>query len=109
MAPARMKGVTIVAWFARAYVLSAPSIVASNVMGELALIRLTTKVLGLPVVASRKSSPNRIFVISTVSVARSGCVTDPMYGLSLYFIWVYTISKWRFLTGGARASRAGSP
>src|SRR5580692_4054721 len=52
IAPARIKGVTIVAWFARAYVFSAPSIVASKVIGELALIRLTTKVLGLPVVAS---------------------------------------------------------
>src|SRR5581483_7974752 len=53
MAPARMKGVTIVAWLFRAYVLSAPSIVASNVIGELALIRLMTKVFGFPVAGSR--------------------------------------------------------
>ena len=33
-----------------------------------------------------KLSPNKIRVISTVSWARSGAVTEPMYGLSLYFI-----------------------
>src|SRR5215472_15738695 len=49
IAPARMNGVTIVAWLLRAYVFSAPSMVSSKVIGELALIRLMTKVLGLPV------------------------------------------------------------
>ena len=53
MAPARMKGVMMVAWLARAYTLAAPSMVSSKVMGELALIRLMHTVLGLPVSGSR--------------------------------------------------------
>ena len=56
--------------------------------GELALMRLMMQVRGLPLTGSRNSSPKRIFVISTVSVARSGAVTEPMYGLSLYFMCV---------------------
>ena len=51
--------------------------VASKVIGELALIRLTETQL-----VSTTSAPNRIFAISTVSAARSGCVTEPMNGLS---------------------------
>ena len=51
--------------------------VASKVIGELALIRLT--MTGL---ASMTSAPKRIFAISTESSARSGCVTEPMNGLS---------------------------
>ena len=66
-------------------------------------------VFGLPVAGSRYSSPNRIFVISTVSCARSGCVTEPMYGLSLYFIWLYTMSKWRLLTGRSTGSQIVPP
>ena len=62
--------------------------VESNVIGELALIRLTSTVLGRPLAGSMKSAPNRIFAISTVSAARSGCVTEPMNGLSLYLIWL---------------------
>src|SRR5579862_5205670 len=53
IAPARMKGVTIVAWFAWAYVFRAPSMVASHVSGELALIRLMMHVFGRPVAGSR--------------------------------------------------------
>ena len=60
--------------------------VSSKVMGELALIRLITTVLFLPVAGSMKSSPNKRLAISTVSCARSGCVTEPMKGLSLYFM-----------------------
>ena len=56
--------------------------VASQVIGELALIRLINTVL-----VSTKSAPNRIFAISTVSSARSGAVTEPMNGLSEYRIW----------------------
>src|SRR6185295_16018793 len=52
MAPARMKGVTMQAWFARAYTFRAPSIVASYVIGELTLIRLTMTVFGLPLTGS---------------------------------------------------------
>ena len=52
--------------------------VASKVMGELALISEVTTVF-----LRRKSSPNRIFAIATVSSARSGWVTEPMNALSL--------------------------
>ena len=109
IAPARMNGVTMVAWLLRAYVFSAPSMVASQVNGELALIRLMMNVFGLPVAGSRYSSPNRIFVMSTVSCARSGCVTEPMYGLSLYFMWLYTMSKCRLLTGRSTGSQMVPP
>ena len=47
--------------------------VPSQVIGEFALIRLVVTVL-----VSRKSSPNRIFDMSTVSCARSGAVTEPI-------------------------------
>src|SRR3954471_23129976 len=40
IAPARMNGVMIVAWLARAYAFAAPSIVPSHVKGEFALMRL---------------------------------------------------------------------
>ena len=40
IAPARMNGVIITAWFASAYARAAPSIVASQTSGELALMRL---------------------------------------------------------------------
>src|SRR5690348_13661282 len=40
IAPARMNGVSSVAWFASAYARAAPSIVASQTSGLLALIRL---------------------------------------------------------------------
>ena len=77
IAPARMNGVIITAWFASAYALAAPSIVASQTSGEFALIRLK-----IAVCSSRTSAPNTIRAISTVSRARSGCVTEPMNGLS---------------------------
>ncbi len=51
--------------------------VASKVMGELALIRLVRTVL-----VSTKSSPKTIFAMATVSSARSGAVTEPMKGMS---------------------------
>ena len=51
--------------------------VASKVIGELALIRLT-----MTAWESTTSAPKRIFAISTESAARSGCVTEPMNGLS---------------------------
>src|SRR6185437_10605589 len=105
IAPARMNGVTMVAWLARAYVFNAPSIVASQVIGELALIRLMTQVFGFPVAGSRYWSPKRMRDISTVSAARSAWVTEPMYGLSLYFMWLYTMSKCRVLTGRANGSQ----
>ena len=56
--------------------------VASQVRGELALIKLVVTVFGLPVTGSIQSSPNRILHISTVSSARVGWVTEPMKGLS---------------------------
>jgi hypothetical protein len=67
----------IVAWPCRAYTLSAPSMVPSQVIGELALIR--------PIVtafSATKSSPNTSLAIAIVSSARSGEVTEPMKALS---------------------------
>ena len=55
--------------------------VPSHTIGELALIRLV-----MTVFFSRKSAPNTIFAISTVSAARSGWVTEPMNGLSEYLM-----------------------
>src|SRR5207302_611854 len=54
-------------------------------------------------------SPKRIFVISMVSSARLGCVTEPMYGLSLYFMCAYTMSKCRLLTGRSTGSQTVPP
>jgi hypothetical protein len=36
----------------------------------------------MTVFSSRKSAPKRMRAIETVSSARSGCVTEPMNGLS---------------------------
>ena len=47
IAPARMNGVIITAWFASAYARAAPSIVASQTSGEFALMRLKTTVFSL--------------------------------------------------------------
>ena len=63
----------------------------------------------MPVAGSVNSLPNRMRVISTVSWARSGWVTEPMYGLSLYFMWVYTMSKCRLLTGRSTGSQMVPP
>jgi hypothetical protein len=57
--------------------------VSSNTIGELALIRLRVTQFW-----STNSAPNRILHISIVSSARSGAVTEPMNGLSLYFMWL---------------------
>ena len=55
--------------------------VASKVIGELALIKLV-----MTVFSSTKSSPKTILAIAIESSARSRWVTDPMNGLSLYLI-----------------------
>ena len=65
IAPARMNGVIITAWFASAYTRAAPSMVESQTSGELALIRLNTTVF-----CSTTSGPNTIRAMSTVSRAR---------------------------------------
>src|SRR6202040_4196957 len=83
--------------------------VESQVRGEFALMRLMMQVRGFAVAGSVKLSPKRIFVISTVSCARSGWVTEPMYGLSLYFMWLYTMSKCRLLTGRSTGSQMVPP
>ena len=62
--------------------------VASKVIGEFALMRLISTVFGRPVSGSVKSWPKAIFAISTLSAARSGCVTEPMKALSLYLMWL---------------------
>ena len=41
--------------------------------------------------------------------ARSGAVTDPMKALSLYFRWLYTMSRWRLLTGRSTGSQIFPP
>ena len=51
--------------------------VLSHTIGELALMRLVTTVFDWT-----NSSPNTISASRTVSSARSGCVTEPMNGLS---------------------------
>ena len=56
--------------------------VASHTSGEFALIRLSSTQS-----RSSRSAPNRIRAISTVSLARSGWVTDPMNGLSDKRMW----------------------
>ena len=56
-----------------------------------------------------KSSPNRIFTMSTVSWARSGAVTDPMNGRSWYLMCENTMSKWRLLTGRSTGSQRVPP
>ena len=43
--------------------------------------------------------------IAIESSARSGAVTAPIKGLSEYFKWAYTISKWRLLTGMSTGSQ----
>jgi hypothetical protein len=58
---------------------------------------------------STNSSPNTIFAIATESSARSGRVTEPMNGLSLYLMWLYTMSKWRLLTGMSTGSHTVPP
>ena len=78
IAPASRNGEMTVAWLFSAYTVAAPSMVASKHIGELALIRLVSTVL-----FATNSSPNTISAMATVSSARSGCVTEPMNGLSL--------------------------
>ena len=78
MAPARMKGLIMVAWLDRAYVSAAPSMVASQDMGEEALMRLVITVFW-----RTNSSPNTNPARSTESWALSAAVTEPMNGLSL--------------------------
>ena len=72
-------------------------------MSEMVIVRRR------PVDGSVASGPNRIFAISIVSRARSGCVTEPMKGLSLYLMWLYTMSKWRLLTGRSTGSQIVPP
>ena len=78
MAPARMKGLIMVAWLDRAYASAAPSMVASQAMGEEALMRLV-----ITVFCCTKSSPKTKPARSMESWARSAAVTDPMNALSL--------------------------
>ena len=50
-----------------------------------------------------------MFAMATESAARSGAVTDPMNALSLYFRWLYTMSRWRLLTGRSTGSQIVPP
>ena len=72
-------------------------------------MRLTSAVFGLPVSGSMKRSPIAIFAISTESAARSGAVTEPMNALSLYLMWLYSMSRWRLLTGRSTGSQMVPP
>ena len=76
----------------------------SHTSGEFALIRL--RITGW---SSRYSAPNTIRAISTVSCARSGCVTEPMNGLSEYRMCAYTMSKCRLFTGRSTGSHTVPP
>ena len=76
-APASTNGAMITAWLARAYTLSAPSMVSSHTSGEL---QLTSEII--TVFASTNASPNTSLAMRTASSARSGAVTGPMNGLS---------------------------
>jgi hypothetical protein len=78
IAPARMKGLIMVAWLDRAYASADPSMVASQAMGEEAFMRLVITVL-----CRTNSSPKTKPARSMESWARSAAVTDPMNGLSL--------------------------
>ena len=75
------------AWLLAAYTSAASSMVASQVRGELALMRLITTV------SFAMRSPNTILAMSTVSWARSPAVTEPMKGLSEKRRWAATMSK----------------
>ncbi len=77
LAPASTNGATTTAWLARAYTLSAPSMVSSHTSGEL---QLTSEII--TVFWSTKSAPNTSSAMRTASAARSGAVTGPMNGLS---------------------------
>ena len=104
MAPPKMNGTTTGAWLARAYVFSAPVMVASHTKGEFTftLPRMTQ-------LLSTTSAPNTMRVISIESAARDGAVTEPMNGLSPYLMWLYTMSRWRLLTGTSTGSHTVPP
>ena len=78
IAPARINGEITVACPFLAYTRAAPSMVASKVIGELALIRLV-----MTQCSFTNASPNTNLAMSTVSCALSGAVTEPIKGLSL--------------------------
>ena len=103
MAPARMNGDMMQAWLARAYSVAAPSIVASQRSGDEALM---SEVI---TVRSWRSPPKAIRLSSIESAARSAAVTEPMYGLSLYLMWAYTMSRCRLLTGTSTGSQTVPP
>ncbi len=46
---------------------------------------------------------------STLSSARLPAVTDPISPLSLYFRWLYTMSRWRLCTGTSTGSHTVPP
>src|ERR1039458_7015069 len=64
---------------------------------------------GRPVSGSFRPAPNTMFAIAMESAARSGAVTDPMNALSLYFRWLYTMSRCRLLTGRSTGSQMVPP
>ena len=79
IAPARMNGVMITAWFASAYAFAAPSIVESHTSGEFALIRLRITTWSSRCRRRTGSAPSR-----RCRARAAGCVTEPMNGLSEY-------------------------
>ena len=66
-------------------------------------------VFGRPVAGSVNSAPNTMFAMATESAARSGAVTEPMNALSLYFKWLYTMSRCRLFTGRSTGSQIVPP
>ena len=60
-------------------------------------------------VRSCRSPPKAMRAMSTESCAREPAVTEPMNGLSPYLMWLYTMSRWRLLTGTSTGSHTVPP
>jgi len=60
-------------------------------------------------VRSCRSPPNAMRARSTLSWAREPAVTEPMKPLSLYLMWLYTMSRCRLLTGTSTGSHTVPP
>ena len=103
IAPARMNGVKMHAWFSLAYTSAAPSIVPSQVRGEAALMSEVNTV------RPARSPPKAMRAISTESSARSGAVTDPMSALFESVRCASSMSRWRVGTGSSTGSHSVPP
>ena len=94
----------ITACRARAYTFSEPSILSSRRRGLEMLINEISA--GLCRIAS---APNTISAMRTLSAAFSPSVTEPMNALSLYLMWLYSMSRWRVGAGTSVGSTMVPP